>query len=619
MHVRRPLAPLALKLLLAGLLAAGPLAVAKAETRPVASAEGGRDYARVEPTAAVPTVFDSLPKPLGGEDATLYRTIFELQEKGRWAEADRLVGRLRDRLLMGHVLAQRFLHPTAYRSSYQELRSWLEHYPDHPQAGTIHRLAERRRPAGAPPPPEPVAGYLNGAGQELLEELPTSYAGPKGRSAARDQAVADWLAGIRRLVASGNPSQATRRLQHGTARQADAVEQDLARWFIARGFFAYRKDQEASRLASAAAIRSGHVEPRMHWTAGLAAWRHGDLQLAARHFSALARAENASAEDVAAGAFWAARASLRLLQPSHYRAYLETAAEASDGFYGLLAQHVLGRPVLFDWHQTLVATDHMGALLRLEGARRAMALGQLGRDEAADAEIRKLAARASPSLTEALAALAEKLRLPATQMRVAQRARLQDGRRQDGALYPIPPWEPAGEQRIDRALLYAIARAESGFDPKAESHAGALGLMQILPSTAESMSRRYGLDYQGAASLRDPVVNLTVGQAYLERLRDTYFIGDSVIHIAIAYNAGLKRAEDWAERFADIDDPLLLMESVPIPETRLYVKKLLANLWAYRIRLGQPAPSLEALAAGDWPTYVALESNDPGSRHARAD
>jgi soluble lytic murein transglycosylase-like protein len=143
--------------------------------------------------------------------------------------------------------------------------------------------------------------------------------------------------------------------------------------------------------------------------------------------------------------------------------------------------------------------------------------------------------------------------------------------------------------------------------------------MQILPSTAEAMAERNGLSFAGAASLREPVTNVTFGQAYVERLRDTWFIGDSVVHIAIAYNAGLKRAEEWAERYGDIEDPLLLMESIPIPETRFYIKKFMSNLWAYRIKLDQPAPSLEALAAGDWPTYVALESNDPGSRHARAD
>ncbi|MCB9968388.1 MAG: lytic transglycosylase domain-containing protein, partial [Geminicoccaceae bacterium] len=116
----------------------------------------------------------------------------------------------------------------------------------------------------------------------------------------------------------------------------------------------------------------------------------------------------------------------------------------------------------------------------------------------------------------------------------------------------------------------------------------------------------------------DPATNMAFGQAYLERLRDTWFIGDSVIDIGIAYNAGLKRAEDWAERYGDIDDPLLRLESIPIPETRVYVKKLLGNLWAYRVRLDQPAPELEALAAGGWPQYVGLESSGTERTHARA-
>ena len=607
-------------LALGTLLSLMPITAPQAETTDTASnssAGEDRQYARIDPTAPLPTVFQSLPRPLSTEDAALYRLIFELQENGRWDDADRLIGRLESRLLIGHVLAQRFLHPTAYRSSYPELRTWLEHYGDHPEASTIHRLAERRRPKGAPAPAEPMAGYLGGSGQELLEELPTSYDGPSGRSAAHSRAVEKWLAAIRHRVAKGYPTKALGLLQHQTARLADDVEQDLARWFIARGYFVYRRDEQAMQLASAAAARSGKAEPRMHWTAGLAAWRHGDLGRAARHFGALARSDGAP-EDVSAGAFWAARAYLRIFEPARYREFLEIAADTTDGFYGILAQHVLGNPVPFDWHQTLMATDHMGALMRIEGAKRAMALGQLGRREAADAEIRKLAARANPNLTEALAALAEKLQLPATQMRVAQRARLQDGRRHDGALYPVPPWSPEGGMSIDRALLFSVMRAESGFDPDAKSHAGALGVMQLLPSTAEAMAERYELDYAGAASLRDPETNLELGQAYIERLRDTYFIGDSIIHMAIAYNAGLKRAEEWAERYQDIDDPLLLMESVPIPETRLYVKKFLGNLWAYRAKLGQPAPSLEALAEGGWPQYVALESNDPGSRHVRA-
>src|SRR3546814_5153984 len=100
-----------------------------------------------------PTV--DLPKPLEDVDIDRYVQIFALQEKGNWAAADRLIGQLGDSRLMGHVLAQRYLHPTAYRSKYKELAEWMAKYADHPEAPRIHSLALKRKPADAAAPKEP--------------------------------------------------------------------------------------------------------------------------------------------------------------------------------------------------------------------------------------------------------------------------------------------------------------------------------------------------------------------------------------------------------------------------------------------------------------------------------
>ena len=70
-------------------------------------------------------------------------------------------------------------------------------------------------------------------------------------------------------------------------------------------------------------------------------------------------------------------------------------------------------------------------------------------------------------------------------MRLAQSLRHREGGAIIAALYPLPSWQPANGYTVDRALVYAIMRAESGFDPEAESHAGARGLMQVMPATAE--------------------------------------------------------------------------------------------------------------------------------------
>src|SRR3546814_16611367 len=77
-------------------------------------------------------------------DADLYRRIFVLQEDGRWPQADRLIAELSDKRLLGHLLAQRYLHPTAYRSKYSELTAWMDSYADHPQAQRIYALALTR-------------------------------------------------------------------------------------------------------------------------------------------------------------------------------------------------------------------------------------------------------------------------------------------------------------------------------------------------------------------------------------------------------------------------------------------------------------------------------------------
>ena len=110
--------------------------------------------------AAVPAAprlgSDGLPDVLSDRDAGLYREIFALQVKGKWRAADKHMRQLGDRRLIGHLLAQRYLHPTAYRSKYKELRDWMAHYADHPEAKRIYKLALKRRPKNYKHPKRPV-------------------------------------------------------------------------------------------------------------------------------------------------------------------------------------------------------------------------------------------------------------------------------------------------------------------------------------------------------------------------------------------------------------------------------------------------------------------------------
>jgi soluble lytic murein transglycosylase-like protein len=550
----------------------------------------------------------ALPR-LARRDVGLYRQIFALQERAEWRAADQLIAQLRDDVLLGYVLYQRYMHPTGYRSRFEELRGWLEQYADHPDAERVHGLALRRRPGGAPRPQDPVRGYLAGAGQELQERGAMRYRSGVARTPGAAAMIQEWRDAIEELAATGRPREAERELHRPEiASLVDRVEFDLARCAIARGHLAAGDPRRALAFAWRAAGRSGQAVPELHWTAGLSAWRAGRIPLAARHFAALADADPdlVLPAERARAAFWAARAYLVAMRPALVGHYMRMAATGRD-FYGLLARAVLRRP-LADGAETIAFEERMlQLLLDYPGARRAIALGQLGRIGDAEREIRKLAARAAPELMAGLVALAKSLDLPAAQMRLAQSLGHSDGRYDLSALFPVPNWRPTSGYTLDRALVFAFMRAESAFDPRAESHKGARGVMQVMPATAQFIAARSDLELPNGNALFEPETSILFGQAYLEHLLQRPSIGDNLIYLAAAYNAGPGRILRWQETLQGAEDPLLFLESIPMREPRVYVKKVLTNFWTYRARLGQAQPSLEALARSRWPSYRALD------------
>jgi soluble lytic murein transglycosylase len=395
----------------------------------------------------------------------------------------------------------------------------------------------------------------------------------------------------------------------------DRVEADLGRWTVARGYFAAGNYGRALALAGRAAARSGDAVPELHWIAGLSAWHLGQVRVAACHFAALAGAPSTLPDERARAAFWAARAYLVAFRPQLAQHYLELAAPGGD-FYALLARTVLGRPLADDGQQVALEDILPQILTRFPGARRAAALGQVGEFDRAEQEIRKLAARASADVMSGLIGLAQSLDLPAAQMRLAQSLQSSEGRFHFAALYPLPSWQPANGYTVDRALVYSIMRAESAFDPTAESEAGAQGLMQVMPDTARHIAARGVLQAPQADDLFEPETSIQFGQAYLEYLLQWSPIGSNLIYLAAAYNAGPGRVIRWQEQLGTDGDPLLFLESIPMREPRVYVKKVLANLWSYRARLGQPQPELEALAHNRWPRYQALDVHEQQQVHA---
>ncbi|MEQ1754383.1 MAG: lytic transglycosylase domain-containing protein [Micropepsaceae bacterium] len=148
---------------------------------------------------------------------------------------------------------------------------------------------------------------------------------------------------------------------------------------------------------------------------------------------------------------------------------------------------------------------------------------------------------------------------------------------------------------VPASLILALVRQESEFDPSATSNANAHGLMQILPSTAKDVARRYKIPFGGASDLLQPQTNLAIGCYHVKDLLDG-LAGSYVLTIA-AYNAGKSRVLGWTTTHGDPRDPnadvVDWIEAIPFDETRNYVMRVLENGLAYKSRLGEPLQTQE--------------------------
>ena len=150
--------------------------------------------------------------------------------------------------------------------------------------------------------------------------------------------------------------------------------------------------------------------------------------------------------------------------------------------------------------------------------------------------------------------------------------------------------------KVEKSVVYAIARQESAFNPEAISRAGARGLLQLMPTTARHVAKTLGLPYSKARLTSDPAYNATLGAAHLGDLVDNF--GGSYVMTFAAYNAGASRVAQWVKQHGDPRDPKVdvvdWIELIPFTETRNYVQRIMENLQVYRARMGEPALVIEA-------------------------
>lgn len=479
-------------------------------------------------------------EPLSKDDVRFYRAAFSATERGDFDAAEAAFANTRDKSLAGRLAYAKVMHPKAYTAAYDDLTGWLKTYGDEAGADRVYTLAVKRKPAKVAAPRAPALFVASDKGAP----------------------PADKARGAREAYYSG----------------------DVAK---------------ALQLAKASGER---------WIAGLASYRMGQLAQAQDYFTQVSRDEGQDDWLRAAGAFWAARAASAADRGGDARAFLIQAAHAPNTFYGMIAarQLALAGVALADDPDDPIAAlisrfsydgpdvDSLNHLLtRDERARRATALAQIGRWSEAGQEL-----RAGLSL-----AADEKLRgdWMALTLALNARAPLNAGRpvaRLGSEEYPLPPLEPKGGFTIHKAMVYALVRQESRFDPYAVSGAGATGLMQLMPIAA---ARAAGDDklLADTSPLLEPGFNLRVGQDYFTWLMDRGLQSPDLFRAVAAYNGGPGTLIKTQEQLGGADcDPLLLIESLPALETRNYVEKVMASYWTYRKLMGAETKTLDAVASG---------------------
>lgn len=543
------------------------------------------------------------------ENASVYKQIFAFQQKGDFDKADALIGKLTDCRLMGHVTLQRYLHPTKFKANFSELREWLDEYADHPAAYRIHKLAQIRRPAGNRQKlKKPVYRMqLSGALESSLME--PSIVLNKGASRTNEQqaAVSKMLREVDKLISQEKPSAALDVFNTSdAAKTMNEYEKAAVRVSIAKSYLIENREKRAFALAAPAADKYGSDLSLAGWVSGLIAWKRNDMKMAANYFSKIAKSKSSNGWLTSAAAYWAARAYLRLEDPEKHTQYLKLAARYPRTFYGILAVKSLGQDLSFNWVVPTFTDDYRKKILSSEAGARAYLLTKSGQYALADNELAGLPDLKDKDMQNAVLAFALQEGLPSFAVLYGNATKNEDDRFYDAALYPLMPWLEQNEYAVNPALVHALVRQESLFRPRIVSPSGAAGLMQIMPTTAAFVSGIDGYKEKEKWKLKEPEINLQVGQDYISSLLKMRSVDNGLFPLMIAYNAGPGNLVRWKKQLEDIDDPLLFIELVPSAETRAYIERVMRNLWIYEQRYGVQSPSLDQVLLGEWPQYTSL-------------
>ena len=410
-----------------------------------------------------------------------------------------------------------------------------------------------------------------------------------------------WLYGEIEALRSAGKNEDAGRLLLSAPRDAKVLEDPDAWWverrLVSRSLVTAGDATLAYQIAAGHSGESPALKAEAEFHAGWYALEYlHDPATAQVHFANIA-AISTMPLSVSRAEYWLGRAADAARNNAVAMTHYQRAASFPTTFYGQLAIARLGGSAL-----RLAPPPAPTAADRATFATRDMViaiqhLDAVGYNDRTGAFYRTLAdTLTSPGEIALLAAMAEADGNHQLALQIGKTAASR-GLPVDALAFPttaIP--SAAATPDVDRAVVFAVARQESAFNPGAVSAAGARGLMQLMPATARITAKTIGVPYSLPRLTSDPGYNATLGAAHLGSLIDDF--GGSYVMTFAAYNAGTSRVNQWVQQFGDPRDPKVdvvnWIESIPFTETRNYVQRLMENLEVYHARLGAPTLTIES-------------------------
>ncbi len=544
---------------------------------------------------------------LNASDVNYYKEVFKLQSmqiksknSNIWKKVKKLKKQINNKILIGTLDAEKYLHPTGWRSSYKELKDWLNIYNDHPDAYRIYRLALKRKPIKSKTPKKPSGNFLNGYGNISKDLIKPTF--PLAISNYKRDSFKISIK-VRRAIRRKNLDFVETLLSSKKTKQKLTLQElSQMRAELAHAYFIFKKDKKSLRQARISISLSGHKNALAFWSGGLASWRLGNVKLSKWFFNNLSDLKEGPESILSAGSFWSAKVAYHIGDYKNVNKYLYRAIKYDRTFYSTLSKASLGYQDNYDFKLENISKQFILKLKSFKAGKRILALIQTSEYHKASREFRKIIFNFNEKEYPQIISFASKNNMPGFAFRLSAILRNDFNKILLGGLYPIPDWDFSSLPIKDKSLLFSISRQESGFNPRAKSYANALGLMQVLPSTASFIMK--DRSYRKKEVLFDEYKNLYVASKYIQFLLKLDIIKKDVSKMLASYNAGPGNFSKWSKNFNTIEtDPIFMIETLPARQTRNYIKLVLTNLWIYKIRLNEKPDLLFKLASGNIPKY----------------